>query len=111
MIGQIDAVLLILPGFHRPDRSRQALQDGFLPLRVRSPNPQLEREGGTAGEFERRMAEIDRALKREGGAIEELDEVLARQLVGTIKVLDKDRALVSGTDVDQVIGRSARASA
>lgn len=57
------------------------------------------------------MAEIDRALKREGGAIEELDEVLARQLVGTIKVLDKDRALVSGTDVDQVIGRSARASA
>lgn len=67
---------------------------------------ELEREGRTAGEFDRRMAEISGALKCEGGAIETFDEVLVRQLVSNIKVLDKDRVLVrfkDGTEVEQMV--------
>lgn len=75
---------------------------------------ELEQEGRTAGEFDRRMEEISSALEREGGAIEAFDEVLVRQLVSNIKVLDKERILVrfkDGTEIEQMVGAPGRSSA
>lgn len=75
---------------------------------------ELEREERTAGEFDQRMAEISGTLERENSAIEEFDEVLVWQLVSNIMVLGKDRIMVwfkDGTEAEQVISRSARASA
>ena len=57
-------------------------------------------------EFDRRMAEIDAALAREGGTITEYEDVRIRQLVSNIKVIDKERLLVrfrDGTEIEQRI--------
>ena len=59
-----------------------------------------------SAEFDRRMAEIDAALAREGGAITEYEDVRVRQLVSNIKVIDKERLLVrfrDGTEIEQRI--------
>lgn len=67
---------------------------------------ELECEDRTAGEFDRRMTEISGVLERENSAIEGVDEVLGRQLVSNIKVLDKNRVLVrfkDGTEEEQAV--------
>ena len=55
-------------------------------------------------EYDERMAQLNNAVELDSGAIEEYDEVMVRQLVGSIKVLGKETILVrfkDGTEIEQ----------
>lgn len=61
------------------------------------------------------MAELTGALESAGGALSGFDEVAVRQLVSSIRALDKDRLLIrfkDGTELEQTVEhlRTARVS-
>ena len=59
------------------------------------------------------MGKLDEAVEQDSGSIEEYDEVMARQLISVIKVLDKKTILVrfkDGTEVTQQVEKSKPAS-
>ena len=53
-------------------------------------------------EYDKRMAQLERAVEHDSGAIEGYDEVMARQLISSIKVLDKKTILVRFKDGSEV---------
>ena len=60
----------------------------------------------TRTEYDDRMERIDTALELDSGAIEEYDEIMVRQLISNIKVLDAETILVrfkDGTEIRQRI--------
>ena len=60
----------------------------------------------TPTEYDDRLKRIDAALELDSGAIEEYDEIMVRQLVSNIKVLDAETILVrfkDGTEIRQRI--------
>lgn len=75
---------------------------------------ELERQGRTAGDFDQRMEEIGAAAEEASAALSAFDDITARQLISTIKVLDKDRLLIrfkDGTEVEQRIENTKGAKA
>ena len=69
---------------------------------------EAERTEQDIGKYDKRMAQLERAVEQDSGAIEEYDEVMARQLVGSIKVMDRETILVrfkDGTEIEQRIGK------
>ena len=60
----------------------------------------------TRTEYDDRLQQIDAALELDSGAITEYDEVMVRQLISNIKVLDAETILVrfkDGTEITQRI--------
>ena len=58
--------------------------------------------------LEARTKEIDAALSQESGMIEGYDDIRTRQLISSIKVLDKERLLIrfkDGTEFVRHIGK------
>ncbi len=67
---------------------------------------ELERGEQNNSTFDYRMEEINVALDQVSGMIEEYDDVRTRQLISSIKVLDKERLLIrfwDGTELMQLI--------
>ena len=60
-------------------------------------------------EYDKRMAQLDEAVEQDSGAIEEYDEVMARQLISSIKVISRETILVrfkDGVEIEQRIGKA-----
>ena len=60
-------------------------------------------------EYDKRMERLDDAMELDSGAIEEYDEVMVRQLISNIKVIDKETILVrfkDGVEIEQRIERT-----
>ncbi|WP_298035195.1 recombinase family protein [uncultured Dysosmobacter sp.] len=67
---------------------------------------ELERLGRTASEFDRRMDQIESEVDGAEAAITDFDEVLVRQLISNIKVLDKEHLLIrfkDGMEIEQYV--------
>lgn len=67
---------------------------------------ELEREGRTAAEFDHRIRAITEILDGTDSSMTSFDEITVRQLVSSIKVLDKERLLIrfkDGTETEQII--------
>ncbi len=67
---------------------------------------EAERTAQDTTAFDERMGKLDEAVEQDSGSIEEYDEVMARQLISVIKVLDKKTILVrfkDGTEVTQQV--------
>ena len=63
-------------------------------------------------EYDERMEQLNDAMELDSGAIEEYDEVMVRQLISNIKVIDKDVILVrfkDGVEIEQRIERTTGA--
>lgn len=72
---------------------------------------QLEREGRTDPEYDSRMAAITGTLKESDSAEVSFDDVIVRQVVSSIKVLDRERLSIrfkDGIEVEQTIEYSQR---
>lgn len=63
---------------------------------------EAERTEQDTEEYDKRMAQLERAVEQDSGAIEEYDEVMARQLISSIKVLDKKTILVRFKDGSEI---------
>ena len=75
-------------------------------IRLLGIKAELEMAQQPQAAFEHRMEEIDAALSQESGMIEEYDDIRTRQLVSSIRVLDKDRLLIrlkDGTELVQTV--------
>ena len=59
----------------------------------------------THTEYDDRMERIDTALELDSGAIEEYDEIMVRQLISNIKVLDAETILVRFKDGAEITQR------
>lgn len=67
---------------------------------------ELELRGHTATEFDRRVESIEEKLEHTNAALTDFDEITVRQLISSIKVLDKERLLIlfkDGTEIEQYI--------
>lgn len=67
---------------------------------------ELERLGRTAAEFDQRVAQIEAAVDGADASLTDFDEVTVRQLISSIKVLDKEHLLIcfkDGTEIQQYI--------
>lgn len=76
---------------------------------------ELEQTEQDATGYDDRMEHVSGAIEMDSGAIEEYDDIMVRQLISNIKVLDKETILVrfkDGTEIQQRIERTkgARAS-
>ena len=77
-------------------------------LRLLGIRAELEMAEQNNSAFDHRMEEIDVALDQESGMIEEYDDIRTRQLISSIKVLDKERLLIrfkDGTESVQHVER------
>ena len=75
-------------------------------MRLLGIKAELEMAEQPQDAFDHRMEEIDAALSQESGMIEVYDDIRIRQLVSSIKVLDKDRLLIrfkDGTEIVQTV--------
>lgn len=63
---------------------------------------ETERTEQDTEEYDKRMAQLERAVEQDSGAIEEYDEVMVRQLISSIKVLDKKTILVRFKDGSEI---------
>ena len=57
-----------------------------------------------------RMEQVSGAIEMDSGAIKEYDDIMVRQLISNIKVLDKETILVrfkDGTEIQQRIERGS----
>lgn len=68
----------------------------------------LKKAQGTADKLEQRMSEISKALGQVPSMVRAYDEGLVRQLVSSIKVLDKERLLVCFRDGDEIMTEKER---
>ena len=67
---------------------------------------ELEREGRTDPEYDSRVASITDTLEGADSVAVPFDDVIVRQGVSSIKVMDRDRVSIrfkDGTEVEQVI--------
>lgn len=75
----------------------------------------LEREGCTDPGYDSRARSIAASLEKTDSALEGFDQTVVRQLVGSIRVLDRDRLLIrfkDGAEAEQAVEHvSKRASA
>ncbi len=74
---------------------------------------EAERTAQDTTGYDERIGRIDDALEQDSGSIEEYDEIMARQFISVIKVLDKKTILVrfkDGTEVTQQVEKSKLAS-
>ena len=70
---------------------------------------EAERTEQDTEEYDKRMAQLDEAVEQDSGAIEEYDEVMARQLISSIKVISRETILVrfkDGVEIEQRIGKA-----
>jgi primosomal protein N'' len=70
---------------------------------------EAERTEQDTEECDKRMAQLKRAVEQDSGAIEEYDEVMARQLISSIKVISRETILVrfkDGVEIEQRIGKA-----
>lgn len=90
-------------------------QINMAKTRLMAKKAELERQGQTAAEFDRRMEQIEHELEQTSAALTNFDEVTVRQLISSIKVLGRDKLLIlfkDGTEIEQRIEneKGARAS-
>ena len=90
-------------------------QINMAKTRLMAKKAELERQGQTAAEFDRRMEQIEHELEQTSAALTDFDEVTVRQLISSIKVLGRDKLLIlfkDGTEIEQRIEneKGARAS-
>lgn len=74
---------------------------------------EAEQTAQDATEYDERMQRIDKAIEQDGGSIEEYSEDMVRQLISSIKVLDKETILVrfkDGTECTQRVEKSKATS-
>ena len=67
---------------------------------------ELEQEGRTDPEYDRRVASITGALEEVDSAAVPFDDVIVRQVISSIRVLDRERLSIrfkDGTEVEQAI--------
>ena len=72
---------------------------------------ELEQEGRTDPEYDRRVVSITGALEESDVYAVPFDDVIVRQVISNIKVLDRERVSIrfrDGTEVEQVIEYSQR---
>ena len=70
---------------------------------------ELEQTESDTGDYDGRLEQISGAVELDSGAIEEYDDIMVRQLISNIKVLDKETILVrfkDGTEIQQRIERT-----
>ena len=75
---------------------------------------EAERSEQDTGEYEGRMAGLESAVELDSGAIEEYDEVMVRQLVNSIKVMDQETILVrfkDGTEIGWKVEKTREGNA
>ena len=75
---------------------------------------ELEEEGPTDAGHDSRVRAINDGLEAADSAIEEFRDDTVRQLISSIKVLDKERLSIrfkDGTELEQIIENVGRASA
>ena len=77
-------------------------------LRLLGVRSELETAQQGSTTFDHRMEEIDAALNQESGMIEEYDDIRTRQLISSIKVLDKERLLIRFRDGTESIQYNRR---
>ena len=63
---------------------------------------ELERAEQTTSAFDHRMEEIDEALDQYSGIIDEYDDIRARELISSIKVLSKKNLLIRFESVQHI---------
>ena len=69
---------------------------------------ELEQTESDTG-YDERMRLVSGAIEMDSGAIEEYDDIMVRQLISNIKVMDKETILVrfkDGTEIQQRIERT-----
>ncbi len=96
--------LAVSAGVECTDYDEELQQVNATKTRMMAKKAELERLGHTAEEFERRMERIGEQLEQTSAAITDFDEVTVRQLISSIKVLDKERLLIlfkDGTELEQ----------
>ena len=62
-----------------------------------------------AGYYDDRLEQVSGAIELDSGAIEEYDDIMVRQLISNIKVMDKETILVrfkDSTEIQQRIERT-----
>ena len=79
-------------------------------MRLMQLKAELEISQQANAAFNQRIAEIDHAVDHDSGEITEYDDVRTRQLIGMIKVMDKETLLIrfkDGTEIVQHIEKNA----
>ena len=66
---------------------------------------EAERTEQDTAEYNGRMEQLENAVELDNGRIEEYDEVMVRQLISNIKVLDKETILVRFKDGTEIVQR------
>lgn len=107
--------LAVSAGVECTDYDEELQQVNMAKTRLLAKKAELERQGRTAAEFDRRMEQLGSEIDKASSAISDFDDITVRQLISNIKVLGKDRILVrfkDGTEIEQTIedSRKVRAS-
>ena len=70
---------------------------------------ELEQTESDIGDYDDRLEQVSGAVELDSGAIEEYDDIMVRQLISNIKVMDKESIFVrfkDGTEIQQRIERT-----
>lgn len=80
-------------------------------LNLLTRKTELEGEGRTDPEYDNRVASVTGALEETDSAAVPFDDVIVRQVIGSIRVLDRERLSIrfkDGTEVEQTIEYAQR---
>ena len=107
--------LAVSAGVECTDYDEELQQVNMAKTQLLAKKAELERQGRTAAEFDRRMEQLGAEIDKASPAISDFDDITVRQLISNIKVLGEGRILVrfkDGTEIEQAIEdtRKVRAS-
>ena len=107
--------LAVSAGVECTDYDEELQQVNMAKTQLLAKKAELERQGRTAAEFDRRMEQLGAEIDKTSPAISNFDDIMVRQLISNIKVLGEGRILVrfkDGTEIEQTIEdtRTVRAS-
>jgi len=98
--------LAVSAGVECTDYDEELQQVNMAKTRLLAKKAELERQGRTAAEFDRRMEQLGAEIDKASPAISNFDDITVRQLISNIKVLGEGRILVrfkDGTEIEQTI--------
>lgn len=98
--------LAVSAGADCDEYDEEIQQINIAKTQLMAKKAELERQGQSTGELDRRMEQITAELERATAALTDFDEVIVRQLISSIKVLSKDKLLIlfkDGVEIEQYI--------
>lgn len=98
--------LAVSAGAECTEYDEELQQVNMAKTRLMLKKAELERLERNAGEFDRRMAQIESEAEQADMTITDFDDVIVRQLISSIKVVDGEHLLIyfkDGTEIEQYI--------